>query len=231
MQRYSKQIKNEVIKLRVEKGLSLGKIRKITDIPKTTIHKWIKNFPLANEQKLKIKNESLMLLQSGRIAAQAIRKRKKFKKERQLLEKGKDDIGHINARELFIAGIALYWAEGFKNKHEHRLGFCNSDSNMIKFYVHWLEKCLGINRRDLTVRLALNIAYKEKTKEIERYWSNIIGISLSQFTKPFYQNSLWKKQFSDSNYHGVLRIHVQNSLERFLEMKGWIKGLELNLPT
>ncbi len=130
-------------------------------------------------------------------------------------------------RELFIAGIALYWSEGFKSNHEHRLGFCNSDPNMIIFYLHWLEKSLGI-KKDIIARVTLNNSYKTKTREIEAYWSSITGIPVSQFTKPFYQKSQCKKQYNTDNYYGVLRIHVKNSLEYLFKMKGWIEGLKIN---
>jgi len=229
MSRYPQEIKEKVRALRFEQGLSLGQIQKIIKIPKTTIHLWMKDVPLSAKQKEKIKSEALLLLQSGRMRAQRIQKGKKMAKENLLVSRGKNDVGILNEKELFIAGIALYWAEGFKNRHEHRLGFCNSDPSMVKFYLHWLDKVLQVRGEDLVARLALNISYKEKANEIENYWSEMTGIPLSQFTKTFYQKAQWKKQYQDTQYYGVLRIHVKNSLDYFLTMKGWIEGLRQNL--
>src|SRR6266567_5167104 len=171
MSRYPQEIKEKVRALRFEQGLSLGQIQKIIKIPKTTIHLWMKDVPLSAKQKEKIKSEALLLLQSGRMRAQRIQKGKKMAKENLLVSRGKNDVGILNEKELFIAGIALYWAEGFKNRHEHRLGFCNSDPSMVKFYLHWLDKVLQVRGEDLVARLALNISYKEKANEIENYWS------------------------------------------------------------
>lgn len=226
---YSQEIKNRVRLMRLA-GLSLGQIQKKINIPKTTIHLWVSKVNISAEQREVIRKNALKALQEGRVRAQKIRKEKAQLKEKEFVKKGINKIGELSYKELFIAGIALYWGEGFKNVHERRLGFCNSDPNMLRFYVHWLEKCLGINKRDLVVRLTLNRVYKEKTKEIEKYWSDIIGVPLNQFTKPFYQNSLWRRQFNTNNYHGVLRIHVKNSLEYLLEMRGWLEGLKLSLP-
>jgi hypothetical protein len=89
----------------------------------------------------------------------------------------------INPREFFIAGIALCWAEGFKNKHEYRLGFCNSDPDMIKFYLYWLNNSLGIKKENLVARLTLNVSCQNQVKEIEQYWSQVTSIPLSQFAK------------------------------------------------
>ncbi|MBU3978886.1 hypothetical protein KJ980_08130 [Patescibacteria group bacterium] len=229
MRIYSQDIKDKIRLMRLA-GLSLGQIQKKINIPKTTIHLWVSKIDISFEQREAIRQNALKALQEGRVRAQSIQKEKTKLKEKEFVKKGVNKVGKLSHKELFIAGIALYWGEGFKNIHERRLGFCNSDPNMLRFYVYWLEKCIGTSRKDLVARLTLNRTYKEKTKEIEKYWSDIIGIPLNQFTKPFYQNSLWKKQFNTSNYHGVLRIHVKNSLERLLEMRGWLEGLKLNLP-
>jgi hypothetical protein len=128
-----------------------------------------------------------------------------------------------------MAGIALYWGEGFKNKHEHRLGFCNSDPEMIKFYIKWLEKSFSVKKDSIIARLTLNESYKEKTEKIENYWGKVTGISKSQFTKTFYQKTKWKKQYKENNYHGVLRIHVKDSLDLLLLMRGFIERMKLSV--
>lgn len=226
---HPKDIKERVISLR-KAGMSLGQIQKETNIPKTTIHSWITGIEVAEELRKSIRLNALQALQNGRIVSQKAKKEKRLSIEHKLIEKGIATVRELTDKELFVAGVALYWAEGFKNKHEHRLGFCNSDPAMVKFYIHWLEKCLGVPRRDLVARLAVNRIYEPKIGDLENYWSIITEIPLSQFTKPFYQNSQWKKHFNEDNYHGVLRIHVKNSLEHLLEMRGWIEGLKRSTP-
>ncbi|MBI4079038.1 MAG: hypothetical protein HY429_01950 [Candidatus Levybacteria bacterium] len=207
------------------RGYSLGQIYEVTSIPKTTIRTWISDISLSEAQLTRLKNRTQKALQAGRLRVQTSAKNKRIGLENSLLIKGKNDIGNLTKRDLFIAGIALYWAEGFKNKHEHRLGFCNSDPKMIKFYIWWLEKILAVNKNDIIARLTLNISYKKKVREMEKYWSELTGLPLSQFTKTFYQTSKWKKQYNVDNYHGVLRVHVKDSINNLLKMKGWIEGL------
>jgi hypothetical protein len=147
-----------------------------------------------------------------------------------LFQQGRSELSGLTRRETFIAGVALYWAEGFKNNHEHRLGFCNSDPNMIKFYLHWLEDILGVKKQNIVLRLSLNFSYKERTEKILEYWVLQTGIPITQFTKTFYQKTVWKKEYSNTEYYGVLRIHVKDSLNYLLKMRGWIGGLSNILP-
>lgn len=228
MQIYTQEVKNNVRLLRLA-GLSLNQIQKTTKVPRTTIRGWIKDIILSSEQQEALKLKVAKVLQEGRIKAEKMRKEKRLEKEKEFMNKGIRDVGKLTKRELLIAGISLYWAEGFKNKHERRLGFCNSDPHMIKFYLEWLRKALEINKKSITLRLTLNIHHKPKTEDIQKYWSKTTRIPLSQFTKPFYQNTQWKKSFSDNNYYGVLRIHVRESLDYLLKMRGWIEGLKSNI--
>lgn len=223
---YKQDIKDKVRYLR-QKGFSLGQIYQGTNVPRTTIRTWIKDIILSKNQTEALRNRVQKALQKGRVKSQKIQRVKRLKNEKKLMESGINEIGQLSPRDFLIAGVSLYWAEGFKNRHEHRLGFCNSDPHMVKFYIHWLEKYLSVSRNQLVVRLTLNNLYKDKVNEMQSFWAKVIGISLSQFAKPFFQTSKWKKQYSTSNYHGVLRIHVKESLDHLLKMKGWIEGLKM----
>lgn len=227
--RYAQPIKDKVRLLRAS-GLSLNQIKNETNVPITTIRTWIADIHLSEEQLSILKNRTQSALQQGRMRAQTVWKEQRAKKEHMLILEGQEDIGVLTKRDLFIAGIALYWAEGFKNKHERRLGFCNSDPYMIRFYIQWLEKILHVNKKDIIARLTLNILYRDKARQIENYWSEITGVPSDQFTKTFYQNTQWKKQYNTAEYKGVLRIHLRDSLEHLWKMKGWIEGLKLSLP-
>lgn len=224
--RYKQSIKDKVRYLRRE-GFSLGQISQTTKLPRTTIRTWIKDIVLSENQLKVLKERVQEALQGGRIKSQMIQKDKKDKKQKRLMKNGIQEIGGLSPRDFLIAGISLYWAEGFKNRHEHRLGFCNSDPSMIKFYISWLEKCLGISKDRIIVRLTLNYSYESKIIDMQDFWVKTIGVPLNQFTKPFFQTSKWKKQYNTDNYHGVLRVHVKDSLDHLLKMKGWIEGLKM----
>jgi hypothetical protein len=222
---YSILQKDNIRKLR-KQGYSLNQIVLETGVPKSTFRGWIKELSLTSEQKKKLQIKSFSALQAGRVQAQNTFKRSRKEKELIFFEEGRKETNGLQKRELFLAGVALYWAEGFKNKHEKRLGFCNSDPKMIKFYLKWLEVALGVEKSRLTARLTINSEHKDREEEIHLYWKNITGLSSDQFTKTFYQNVIWKKKYENrGEYYGVLRLHVKESLEYLLKMRGWIDGL------
>jgi len=222
---HAQLMKTKVRNLRI-KGMSLNQIYNRTSVPKTTIRSWIKDIRLSENQLIIFKNRIQKKLQEGRIRKQKVQKELRIKNEITLMNKGKNELKKLTRRELLIAGIALYWGEGFKNKHEHRLGFCNSDPEMIRFYIKWLKEILKIKNENIILRLTLNESYKEKSDEIVTYWERMTKIPKKQFTKSFYQKTKWKKQYDNNNYYGVLRIHVKESLNFLLLMRGWIEGLK-----
>ena len=202
--RYKDSVKEKVRKLRIE-GLGLNQISKTANVPKSTIRLWILDIRLTEEQKIKLNNRVIQALQKGRIKAQKINKSKRIERENLLLMGGNREIGQLTKKELFIAGIALYWAEGFKNKHEKRLGFCNSDPKMILFYLKWLKEALGVEVKNITARVSLNASYRDKESEIKK----IIGLNL----RIFHQSN--SQQASIKIPNGINNIRIKNIMEYF----------------
>ncbi len=53
-----------------------------------------------------------------------------------------NEIGTLTDRELFLLGVGLYWSEGAKSKPYRRqesVTFINSDADMIRVYLAWLD--------------------------------------------------------------------------------------------
>lgn len=210
-------------------GLSINEIARKTEVAKRLVSYWCRDIELNPEQEKKLwEKAGLKKVKNFKKYCQRRKQRTKDKIEK-LTNKGVKEIGKLNERQFFIAGIALYWAEGFKK--DHRLGFASSDPDMIKFFLEWLNKC-GIKKEEIRLRLGINISYQDKTKQIEKYWSEITKIPLKQFNKPFYQRAVWKKTYENKDdYTGVLRIRVNKSTDFLRKIKGWIKGLKLNVKS
>ncbi len=168
-----------------------------------------------------------MALQKGRLKAAASQRNRKRKEIERLKRSGTKKIGRLNCREYFLVGCGLYWAEGFKK--DSRLGFANSDPEMIKFILNWLVNICRVPVDLIRLRVGVNISHQYRISEIEKKWSEITGISLSQFQKPFYQEIKWKKEFSNpEKYLGVLRVRANKQRKLFREIFGYIEGLKLN---
>ena len=169
----------------------------------------------------------LRKFQAGRKQYQQRRTELIKEKTKKLLEDGIKDVGELSKRELFLAGIVLYWAEGFKHPEESGLGLATSDPAMATFYIYWLKTCLGISSNILKLRVTANYSHAYRISEIQNYWSNYLNVPQERFTKPFFQRTVQKKYYANyQNYHGVIRIHVPKSLDRLRKMRGWLEGIK-----
>ena len=88
----------------------------------------------------------------------------------------------LTKRDLFIAGLFLYWGEGTK-RSEARLALSNTNPAAIRFFIKWLEESFSVSRGKVKIYLHLykNMSIK---KEIS-FWSKTLSISKKQFTKPY----------------------------------------------
>lgn len=206
-----------------QKGRSVKEIGKILNVSSSTVSLWVRHVPLSSLQKQRLQNKVFRALQRGRKKAERVQKRLRKIKKAKLTKEALKELGILTKRDLFIAGIALYWAEGFKK--DNRLGFASSDAAMIRLFLKWLIS-VGVPKNNIRSRVGLNISQKKRIKEIEKYWSDQTAIPLPQFQKPFFQKFKWKKEFPNpEKYFGVLRIRANNQGDLFIKIKSWIEKL------
>lgn len=219
-----KQIEYEKTLTLRKTGKSIKKIAKLLGVSVSIVSIWSKEVELTEEQKEKLKRRKVRIRHLRKLAKQS--HLEKISRVRKLLKDAKAEIKPLSEQELFLTGLALYWAEGFKSIKEGRLGFCNSDPRMIKFIIKWFEKALKINREDFILRTEFNETHKDRTEEIKHFWSKLTGISLNQFEKPFYHHSVWLRDYPNrKDYFGVLRVRVRKSSELLNKTRGWIDGI------
>lgn len=193
-------------------------------VSSSTVSIWCKDISLSESQIVELERRSRDPYYGQRLIHLKKLAKKRESTKKRLFNKCATEIGQLSKRDLFIAGIALYWAEGFKK--DTQVGFSNSDPNLISLWINWLEKCLDIPRTQLRFRVGLNESYKNVAMTIERYWQEELGVKADQFQKPFFQKVVWKKIYDHpEQYHGVLRIRVRKSSELLTKIKGWISAL------
>lgn len=209
-------------------GKSIKKIAAILGVSVSIVSVWCRGVELTEEQKEKLKRRKVNIRHLRRLAKQS--HLEKIFRVKRLFENSLAEIKPLTDKELFLTGLALYWAEGFKSAKESRLGFCNSDPRMIKFIINWFKKALKIKRGDFILRTEFNETHKDRTEEIKHFWSKLTGISLSQFEKPFYHHSVWLRDYPNrKDYFGVLRVRVRKSSELLNKTRGWINGLSQSI--
>ncbi len=113
-------------------------------------------------------------------------------------------------KELLIAGIMLYWAEGWK-KNSTYVSFSNSDARMIRLFLKFLREICGIDESRLRVVLHY---YKDQDEvKLKRYWSKVANIPINQFSKGFVHKGKTGTYTRKSDYG---TINVRYSDKRLL---------------
>ena len=76
-------------------------------------------------------------------------------------------------RELVVAVAMLYWAEGHKNSFV----FTNTDVEMLKLYVYFLNNILGVSRNDY--RALIRMSDPIIPSRALNYWSKELNLPIS----------------------------------------------------
>ncbi|MFB8776794.1 hypothetical protein [Streptomyces broussonetiae] len=141
------------------------------------------------------------------------------------------EIGTLSDRELFLVGVGLYWAEGAKAKpgSYRRVIFVNSDPNMIRLFLAWLD-LLGVapERR----RFSVNIHQSADVPAAEVYWARQVGIEVRTLLKTSLKkhNPKTNRTNVGDNYHGCLRVAVLKSAGLHSQIEGWWNQIVLGSP-
>lgn len=207
-------------------GKSIRNIAKTLKISTSTASIWCREIQLSPQQRqlLDLKPGNRELLRNFALK----RHQDKLKYHTEIFNSAKNQISKLSGNEFFLTGLALYWAEGFKNKAEGRIGFSNSDARMIKFMLNWFQKILKITSQDFILRAEFNSSHVSRQEEIEDYWSKITSVPRLQFNKPYLKETKFLRDYSNHGiYYGVLRIRIRRSSALLTKLKGYIEGLSL----
>ncbi|MFG2807712.1 hypothetical protein [Streptomyces massasporeus] len=137
------------------------------------------------------------------------------------------EIGELSARDLFMAGVALYWAEGAKDKpyaRRENVLFVNSDPGVIRLYLAWLN-LLGVERDRLRYRVMIHAT--ADIEGAERFWADAVGVEVSTFQKTTIKkhNPKTVRKNVGEGYRGCLVIRVSQGAELYRRIEGWWYGI------
>jgi hypothetical protein len=132
-------------------------------------------------------------------------------------------IGPLTDSELFLLGVALYWAEGSKSKsydRRERVTFINSDPQVIDVFVAWL-RLLGVAAD--RCRFRLQIHETADVAAAEAFWAERLGVPRAAFSRATLKKHVPKTNRLNvgADYHGCLVISVLKSTELYRNIEGW----------
>ncbi len=222
------EFKNKAILLR-KQGKTYSEIMGVIPVAKSTISLWLREVGLSMAQRQNISEKRRQAQKRGADTQH----KKRIAKQAGLIENAAKDVGSISKRELWLIGIALYWAEGSKEK-EYRPGsgvsFSNSDPRMIAMFFKWLEECIKIKENEIVLSIYIHESHRYRIESVRRHWSNILYKPRSLFKSVYYKKNKIKtkrKNIGDL-YNGLLRVNIKASSSLNRRITGWILGIAEN---
>lgn len=220
--------KEKAIALR-KQGKTYTDILKVVPVAKSTLAIWLKDAKLSTPEKQKFTEaKRLASLRGGQT-----KRKQRVERQKSLFLKSKSEIESLSERELFLIGVALYWAEGSKEK-EHSPGsplrFANGDPYMIKLFLEWL-RAIGVKKERICFDIYLHDNNKYRTADVIKYWAMNTSFSENLF-KVYYKKDIPKtkrRNISPDTYFGLVRIYVKESSDLVRRINGWIEGIVAHL--
>lgn len=189
----------EALKLR-KLGLPYSEIKKKLEVSKSTLSLWLRDMPLSSERINNLRAKSPQRIERYRNTM----KEKRDVRISLVSQKAKSDIRSLSDREIFLAGLFLYWGEGGKTER-YMITFSNTDPRMIRFYIKWL-RVLRVPKDKIIVRLQL---YNDMSIKNEiSFWVKEVGLSRKNFRAPYIKKTLYKEVVQKGFGHGTCNVLV-----------------------
>jgi hypothetical protein len=136
----------------------------------------------------------------------------------------------LSERELWLIGIALYWAEGSKqNTRSPSTGiqFGNTDPQMLRVFMAWLKN-QGISNDFIIFEIYIHQDRIEETPYFLDWWRRELLLPSDHHFRRYTKkgNPKTKRSNVGDLYHGLVRIRVRSSTVLNRQVHGWVKGID-----
>lgn len=216
-----RELREQALEMR-KKGMSYSQIKASLSVSKAALSIWLREYPLSRERVNELRGRSEKRIERYR----ETRARNRTLREEAALQSVSASIGTLTARELHLAGLFLYWAEGTKASRG-TLCLTNTDPSMVRFFMRWLLE-FGVPKERMRVRLHL---YSDMDIHKETlYWMNILDLGKGAFRSPYIKASSYEKprNYKGRFGHGTCNLLVTD-IAAYEKVMASIKHLQENL--
>lgn len=204
-------------------GESITIIAKLLDVSKGTVSLWCRDIDLTQEQIVCLTTRKSDALKLGQIMGAQSNKNKKLANVEFYKKEGLRELFNMDRQEFFIAGIALYIAEG--SKKNGQIEFINSDPNLIIFMLKWLRTFFIQNDSELCFTIFINEIHRNREDLIKKYWREILNAPTVRFRNTVFLKSVQKKVYENhDNYYGTFRVALLKGRLKYYRMMGLIEA-------
>ncbi len=156
-------------------GLSYREIMELVPVKKSTLATWCRDIVLTDEQLAEIKERNPSVPSTPRDT-----QRKRHRIIELIKAQAELEALHLQDDPFWVAGVSLYWGEGFKTRSE--LGMANADPHALRLFMRWTETYLPPST-GFTARVNLHADNDEPSAR--KWWATELGLSLSDFYKSY----------------------------------------------
>ncbi len=187
-------------------------------VAKGTVSRWCKEIELTPEQLGRLDGIKCENWYRNRLKGSKSTQWRRAEEVATIKAMARKEIPSLTRRDLWIAGLMLYLAEGGKTKD---VTFSNSDLSTVRFMMKWFREICRVPEGKFKSQLNIHSGQDDST--IKDFWSKVTGIPLSQFGKSYI-----KKEGTGHRknilYHGTIKISVCNR-NLFYKIIGWTEGV------
>lgn len=204
-----------------EVGYSLSEISNLIKIPKSTVQGWVKNIKLTKTQRARLKKKEIECGKNGLLKAVLTNKNKIEKWKKDVFQRTKKYKNLLNKKGGFAKLIcgALYLCEGAKYPATRHLAFGNSDPRMIALFLDLLRKNFDIDEKKIRCRIMHR--HDQNGQLLNKYWSKLTKIPLSQFYKNYKDIRTKGKTTKKPDYKGICAVqYFSTDLQYELQLIG-----------
>ena len=204
-------------------GATYDEIAAKLGVSKASLSLWLRDLPVPT----RVEQRRLDHLERLRGRGGASTRRRAGERMRARQSAARQTLPVLTDRELFVAGLALYWSEGAKDKPWQRHGrvrFTNSDPDVVAVFLAWL-RMLGVEGSECVYSLSIHESADAETNE--RWWQDRLGIPETLFRRPVLKrhNPRTVRRNIATDYHGCLVVEVRRSTALYDAIAGWWAGL------
>lgn len=194
--------KEKAIFLR-KQGSSLREISEVLKVSKSTASLWLRDLKLSSSA-LKTLEEKKT---NGRKKGNDRQKEKSLQKEKNICVLTAQYLDTTSFSREQAKGLCalLYGCEGAKN--DTRAAFINSDPGLICFFLILFRKAFSVDEKKFRVQMHLH-EYHDERRQL-KFWANITGIPVEQFSKTFQKKNGGKN--IREGYQGCISVRYNSA--------------------
>lgn len=223
--------KSRALKLRLS-GKSYSEINTSLGIPKATLSDWFNGLELSEKARERLSQRTYQKSMAAILRHNHAQTHIAQQNARDISNHAKSEIANLTNRDLFILGVSLYWAEGYKRpkmvkgkiKTYHPVSLSNSDPGLVKTFLRFLREVCNVPEEKIHAEIRVYEHHNEVY--LIKFWNQLTNIDFNRLKTIKNGVSISSQHIRPYNIlpYGTIQIRV-NSTNLYHKIMGWIDGL------